>query len=550
METYQEPRPETYNLGQNQSSFISYKDINNDQTKKYFPETNIVISATTPPDIVATLTPKAGQPDIYTLTVTSKTVSTNKIIKLEEGSVKGGIQTKLWESTNVLALTTDQSLAHEFNKSDLTGNTSLYIKATDSNNKTVTETVSLVAVSNIELPDIEQTNNIRPGNVTFTAEPNATINSIKVNTNQIATNQSTGTGSYKSLNVNLTAENTIDVEITNSYNNITKLTLNKSVDVKSPFIVSNYTFSNKKIDANFYSDETKTTSENVNLVWLECDLNSNGIITADEKITVSTDVINHLGDIQIPDNFQGKNFLVKAREISGNIGSASPGDNLPPIGTVSYAIDQNTTETDSYDPAVIINKNVIATVTFDEPDVTITNNNGLATKEFTENGDFIFEFSDKTGNKGTATATVNNIDKTAIIKHGMFINGAFNEIKSEYVIAEGFSGSFGVEFITSMKNSKIKIKTDAGYTISDFKVYKIVGEGQPIFISNIVVPIKKEGSYEITMPDIESGITHFIIAYKGTVNGNSEKELTNVVKVGNSLESPCKIKVEDLPDLL
>ncbi|MGH4052607.1 MAG: VWA domain-containing protein [Clostridium sp.] len=538
-----------YKLGQKQSSFITYKDINKEQTKKYFPETNIGISATTPPDIVATLVPKAGQSEVYTLTVTSKTVSNNKINKLEEGSVRGGIQTKLWESTNALALTTDQSLTHDFNKSDITGNTSLYIKATDSNSKTVTETVSLVAVSSVELPDVEQKNNIRPGNVIFSAEPNATINSIKVNTKQIVTNQNTGEGEYESLNVDLIGQNTIDVEITNENGNTTKMSLNEIVDVSPPIIVSNYSYSNKKIEAKFYSDNAKITSEKVNLIWLECDLNLDKKITADEKIIVSTNLVSKLSDIQIPDKFQGKNFLVKAREISGNIGSASPGDNLPPIGTVSYAIDPITTETESYNPAVIINKNVIATVIFDEPDVTITNNNGLATKEFTENGEYIFEFSDKTGNKGTAIATVNNIDKTAIIKHGMFINGAFNEIKSEYEIAEGFSGSFGVDFTTSMKNSKIKLKTDAGYTVSDFKLYKIVGEGQTIFISNISVPSKIVGVYEITMPDIENGITHFIIAYKGTVNGVSLKELTNSVKIGNSLESHCKIKVEDLPDL-
>jgi hypothetical protein len=47
----------------------------------------------------------------------------------------------------------------------------------------------------------------------------------------------------------------------------------------------------------------------------------------------------------------------------------------------------------------------------DEP-VTVTNNEGLLTYTFTENGSFTFEFTDADGNKGTATATVNNIDKS------------------------------------------------------------------------------------------------------------------------------------------
>lgn len=547
-----------YNLGQNQTSFISYKDINSDQTKKYFPEMKIIIAAITPPDIVATLAPKEGAPDIYNLTVTSKTISDNKIVKLEEGSVVGGIQTKLWDSgTTPLALTLNQSLVHEFNKSDLIGKTSLYIKATDSNNKTVTETVSLVAVANIELPDFEQRNGVRPGNVTFAAEPNATINSIKVNTKQIATNQSTGTGGYKCLDVDLTDQNVMDVVITNEYNNTTNMTLNQSVDVTPPFITSNYTFTNKKIDANFYSDDTKRVTENVNLIWLECDLNLDKKITADEKITVSTDETNQLKDIQIPDNFQGKDFLVKARDLTGNISSAVPTDNLAPIGTVSYVvIDPITRVTEDYDPAVKITKNVVATVTFDEPNITIANNNGSDTKEFTENGILTFEFLDETGNKGTATAIVNNIDRTIIVNHGMFLNGVFDKTKSEYAMVKGFSGSFGVEFKTSIKNPNIQIKIDKEFTISNLKLYKIklesnqfIFDGQPIDLSKIAV-VNSTG-FQITMPTIDDGITHFILAYKGTVKPNAVvgHQLTNAVRVGNSLENPCKIKVVDAPGL-
>lgn len=538
----------TYNLGQNQTSFISYKDINSEQTKKYFPETSIVIAANTPPDIVATLAPKAGYPDVYSLTVTSKTVSPNKIIKLEEGSVVGSSQKKLWESTT-LALTLDQSLVHEFNKSDLIGNTSLYIKVTDSNNNTITETVSLVAVSNIELPDFEQKNGVRPGNINFTTEPNATINSIKVNTKQVVTNQSTGVGSYKCLNVDLIGQNVIDVAITNSYKNTTNMTLKQPVDVTPPVIDANYTFANKKIDANFYTDATKIASENVNLVWLECDLNLDGIITTDEKITVSTDIKNQLKDVQIPDNFQGKDFLVKARELTGNIGSAIPGDKLAPVGTISYVVfDPITKITEDYDPLVIINKNVIATVNFDEPNITITNNGGLATKKFTENGNFTFEFSDQAGNKGTAIATVSNIGKTEIVQHGMFINGAFTKNKSPYAIAKGITGSFGVEFTTPIQNVQIQMKIDSKFPISDLKVYKIIGDGQPIYVSNILVT-SRTGNFNVTMPTVAGDITRYILVYKGTVNAAVGDELTNAIKIGSSLDSPCKIQVVKLPDL-
>ena len=544
-----------YKLGQNQSSFISYKDINKEQTKKYFPEIDIAISETTPPDIEAILTPKDGQPDTYTLTVTSKTVSTNKIVKLEEGSVKDGIQTKIGESQNSLELTFNQRLSREFKKSDLAGNTSLYIKATDLNNKTVIETVSLVAVSKIELPDFEQKNNVRPGNVTFSAEPNATIKSIKVNNKQIVTNQSTGAGEYKSLNVDLKGQNTIDVEITNENSNTTKMILNETVDVAPPIIVSNYIFSNKKIDAKFYSNDAKTISENVNLIWLECDLNSDKKITSNEKITVSTDIVNQLSDIQIPDNFQGKKFLVKAREESGNIGSASPGDNLPLIGTVSYVVvDPITGDTEKYDPKVIINKNVVATVKFDEPDITITNNNGLSTKEFTQNGDFIFEFSNKTGNKGTATAKVNNIDKTSIIKHGVFVNNSIRKnVNENEKILKGFSADFGVEFNVYDKNPDVTITLDEKIDKVTFTLYGVNPGGDLIQIGKTLEQVKGETAIELK-PKIEiiNGSdfnNHYILVYKIKQNADIGVTLINKVKINNLKEDLMKTKVMELLEL-
>lgn len=45
--------------------------------------------------------------------------------------------------------------------------------------------------------------------------------------------------------------------------------------------------------------------------------------------------------------------------------------------------------------------------------ITVTNNDGKLTHTFTENGEFTFEFVDEDGNKGTATAKVTWIDKTA-----------------------------------------------------------------------------------------------------------------------------------------
>ena len=66
-----------------------------------------------------------------------------------------------------------------------------------------------------------------------------------------------------------------------------------------------------------------------------------------------------------------------------------------------------------YDIKNLTNSNVTATLVNPSTDITITNNAGKDTYVFTKNGDFTFEFVDKDGNRGEATATVNWIDKTA-----------------------------------------------------------------------------------------------------------------------------------------
>ena len=74
-------------------------------------------------------------------------------------------------------------------------------------------------------------------------------------------------------------------------------------------------------------------------------------------------------------------------------------DKTGPTASVSYSTTSST------------NGNVTATITPSEP-VTITNNGGSNSYTFTTNGSFTFNFVDASGNTGSVTATVNNIDKT------------------------------------------------------------------------------------------------------------------------------------------
>ncbi len=87
---------------------------------------------------------------------------------------------------------------------------------------------------------------------------------------------------------------------------------------------------------------------------------------------------------------------------AGNAGTAVATvnwiDKEAPVGKITYSTEYKT------------NQDIVATITFNEENVTITNNDGN-TYTFHENGTFTFEFVDRAGNTGTAIATVNNIDR-------------------------------------------------------------------------------------------------------------------------------------------
>ena len=123
-----------------------------------------------------------------------------------------------------------------------------------------------------------------------------------------------------------------------------------------------------------------------------------------------------------------------------------------------------------YDIDSLTNSNVIATLVNPSTEITITNNEGKDTYVFTENDEFTFEFEDKYGNKGTATAKVNWIDKivpTATISYDIeeetdqpvtaTISGfsekvtiTNNEGKDTYIFNE--NGSFEFEFMDEAGN--------------------------------------------------------------------------------------------------
>ena len=95
----------------------------------------------------------------------------------------------------------------------------------------------------------------------------------------------------------------------------------------------------------------------------------------------------------IKDILGNEQFNVEQMEIS---------DGIAPTATIEYSTIEPT------------NESVIATLVSEES-ITVINNGDSGTEYiFYENGNFTFEFTDGAGNTGTATATVNNIDKVGL----------------------------------------------------------------------------------------------------------------------------------------
>lgn len=104
--------------------------------------------------------------------------------------------------------------------------------------------------------------------------------------------------------------------------------------------------------------------------------------------------------------FGNGEHTIKFRDIAGNVNSAKIKvdwiDTTAPVGEVKYSTVSDTT------------KKVTATLTTNEA-VTILNNGGKKTYTFKENGEFTFEFQDKAGNVGRATAVVTWIKEEPVV---------------------------------------------------------------------------------------------------------------------------------------
>ncbi len=198
-----------------------------------------------------------------------------------------------------------------------------------------------------------------------------------------------------------------------------------------------------------------------------------------------------------------------------------------------------------YSPKEPTSGYVIARLDNPSTEITVTNNDGNDTYIFTDNGKFTFEFEDKNGNKGTATAEVNWIDKSnpsADVKYQL------DGDKKLFIILDNISEDV---YLLDKDNNKvcfIEVKDNKVYRMSyidsNGNVYKIVeqdedGNISKITYTNTTKDVSKVATYVTTITNGEVTDEEFFDQYGAPVTVNeAEKEILEKLQLikANPLE--------------
>ncbi len=270
-------------------------------------------------------------------------------------------------------------------------------------------------------------------------------------------------------------------------------------------------------------------------------------------------------------------FTFRFRDRAGNIGTATAKvdwireTSTMPKATITYSTTKPT------------NKNVVATIKFDEDNIKIINNNNKNTYTFRENGTFVFRYQNEVGDIDEAIAKVTNIDKvppTASIKYNITyitnkkviatLTNASEKItilnnsgKKDYTFTK--NGNFAFKFQDAAGNTGTAIAQVSWITSSNNS-----NPNNPINPSNPVNPSNpdKPNNNQPTLPNQEeynvyqSDETTIIIPKssgllagltprrtKLSLNKNLEKEIgTNYDYFNLYLETPTNEK-QEIPEM-
>ncbi len=202
------------------------------------------------------------------------------------------------------------------------------------------------------------------------------------------------------------------------------------------------------------------------------------------------------------------------------------------------------------------NQNVTATISFaneDERQIIITNNEGKKIYTFEKNGKFTFEFVDKYGVQGTATAIVQNIDKIAP-------TGKVTQVKKDGKVEVTITVNENVEDIEGWTKTELEdetvqlIKTYTEDANEDIKLIDEAGNTSIVNIKvvanvndNITSTTLKVLEDELIIKGINPNTT--VTTFKNNINAEMEyqilnkkgTELTENDKVGTG----CQVKMQN-----
>ena len=219
-----------------------------------------------------------------------------------------------------------------------------------------------------------------------------------------------------------------------------------------------------------------------------------------ENVKIIDDAGNEIVNGNTHTFTENGSFTFKFKDEAGNTGTAT--------ATVNNINKNLPKPTINYDITELTNQNVIATVTFDTPNVTITNNNGSNTYTFIENDTFTFEFEDEAGNTGIVIADVNWIDKKAPV--GTITYDIENKLTNQDVTAKITFNKENVRILNNNGSDTYKFELNDTFT---FRFVDQVGnEGTATaeveWIDKAVpVPTITYDINEITNKDVTATIT-------------------------------------------
>ncbi|KGG81441.1 hypothetical protein Y919_00320 [Caloranaerobacter azorensis H53214] len=290
--------------GENES-YVKYKDIDGKDRIKYFPVIDISVYETDPPILNAELFIETDSAKVLNISVNEP--SFIEILYNDEIIDTIDCREDSFETGKMKKFTIEL-------QQDIQDN-SLVIIATDLSGNKVRETVPYLNLNSVKLDEYEHNDLNRPVGLELSTESNSIIKDITINGTKVQENKVTDEGLYTANVLLRDGLNDILVTVKNQYNNITCRTFKVDIDAKSPVI--NAELEGFKLMTNF--------DEEVKEVWIEADLNNDGIISEDEifdknDINISYNESHTEADIILAEKFSNKQIKIKAKDMNGNIG--------------------------------------------------------------------------------------------------------------------------------------------------------------------------------------------------------------------------------------